>query len=91
MKNKWIVATLLPAAAAYGQSSVSSEPDMIVTASRMLQSSDQVLVPYTVITAAQIETMQAKSIADVLAMQPGVDIRSNGGRGQATSISIRGE
>lgn len=90
MKNKWIVAALLPAAAAYGQSSVSSEPNMIVTASRMLQSTDQILVPYTVVTAAQIEKMQAKSIADVLAMQPGIDIRSNGGRGQLTSIFIRG-
>ncbi|MFM2486090.1 TonB-dependent receptor domain-containing protein [Celerinatantimonas yamalensis] len=91
MKLNWTVYLLLPLAAS-GQAARadSQQPNLIVTANRMPQSTSDILAPYTIISAKQIAQMQAKSITDVLAMQPGVDVRANGGIGQPSSISIRG-
>ncbi|CAG9295532.1 TonB-dependent receptor domain-containing protein [Celerinatantimonas diazotrophica] len=88
MKSFWVLGALIPFVS-HAQASMQGN-DMIVTANRMPQSINNVLAPFTVISAKQIEQMQVKSIADVLAMQPGVQIRRSGGRGTATSLSIRG-
>lgn len=91
MKSFWVLGAFIPFVShAQPMENTHSDNTMIVTASRMPQSTNNVLAPFTIISAKQIEQMQAKSISDVLMMQPGVQIRQSGGAGTATSLSIRG-
>ncbi|MEA1889883.1 MAG: TonB-dependent receptor [Pseudomonadota bacterium] len=70
----------------------SSDPDnmVIVTATRTATNVDQVLATSMLITRKEIDESQALSVADVLRTKTGIDIASNGGPGQTTSIFIRG-
>ncbi|MGF1750616.1 TonB-dependent receptor domain-containing protein [Vibrio cionasavignyae] len=63
---------------------------MVVTANRFEQNEASVIAPISVVTRQEIEVIQAKSMSDVLRRLPGVEITQNGGRGQATSIYLRG-
>lgn len=90
MKLAKIAIAMLPLCSGVHAADSSSQTSMLVTATRLPQSTSDTLAPYTVINATQIEQMQAKSVIDVLRMQPGVQIRRNGGRGLVTSVSIRG-
>lgn len=67
-----------------------SDNKVIVTATRTATNVDQVLATSTLITRKEIEESQALSVADVLRTKTGIDIASNGGPGQTTSIFIRG-
>jgi len=63
-------------------------PEVVVTATRYAKTSP--LASVTVITREEITKSQAVSIYDVLRGVPGLDIVSNGGLGQNTSIFMRG-
>jgi vitamin B12 transporter len=63
---------------------------IVVTATRTSSSADQVLATSTVISRKEIIESQALSVADVLRTKTGIDIASNGGPGQTSSIFIRG-
>jgi vitamin B12 transporter len=63
---------------------------IVVTATRTATSTDQVLATSTVISRQEIIESQALSVADVLRTKTGIDIASNGGPGQTSSIFIRG-
>lgn len=63
---------------------------VIVTATRTANSADQVLATSTVIERKEIVESQALTITDVLRTKTGIDIASNGGPGQTSSIFIRG-
>ncbi|WP_112480120.1 TonB-dependent receptor domain-containing protein [Vibrio variabilis] len=63
---------------------------MVVTANRFEQPEDKVIAPMSVVTRQEIEVSQAKSLSDVLRRLPGVEVVQNGGRGQSTSIFLRG-
>lgn len=63
---------------------------MVVTASRFEQPISTVLAPISIVTRADIEEFQAKSLLDVLKVLPGIEIGQNGGRGQNASIFLRG-
>ena len=70
-----------------------NNPDVrpvIVTATRTATSVDQVLATNTVINRKEILESQALTIADVLRSQTSIDVASNGGPGQTSSIFIRG-
>jgi len=63
---------------------------VIVTATRTANSVDQVLATSTVIQRKEILESQALTVADVLRSKAGIDVASNGGPGQTSSVFIRG-
>ncbi len=63
---------------------------VVVTASRVAETENDVLAPITVITREDIERYQPQSLSDLLRRVPGVSIARNGGRGQQTSVFLRG-
>lgn len=66
-----------------------SDP-IIVTATRTAQTADESLASVTVITRADIERSQAKTVAELLTGNSGIDASVNGGYGKATSLFLRG-
>lgn len=63
---------------------------MIVSATRTEQSLAETLASVTVFTRADIERYQALGFPELLRRAGGVSVSNNGGRGSATSISLRG-
>ena len=63
---------------------------VVVTASRVAQTTDETLASVTVITREDIERWQAPSVPDILRRQPGLQVHSAGGRGKSTSVFMRG-
>lgn len=63
---------------------------LVVTANRFEQPISSVLAPMNVVTRADIDRWQATSVPEVLRRLPGITISQNGGRGQVTSVFIRG-
>lgn len=61
-----------------------------VTATRTAVNVGYALSSQVIITRADIERIQPKSVLDLLANVSGVDISVQGGRGQASSVYIRG-
>ncbi len=76
------------------QTSIAAEPialnDIVVTASRVEQPRSKVIGDITVIERPAIERMGAGSFTDLLRLQPGVQISSNGGAGTSSNIFLRG-
>lgn len=91
-------ALVLGAATAFAQQSAGSDdvapvvmaPEIVVTASRIVESADETLAPVTVITRAEIERRQIRSIPEALRRVPGLTLSNNGGIGKATSAFVRG-
>ncbi|MEI7412111.1 TonB-dependent vitamin B12 receptor BtuB [Pectobacterium aroidearum] len=71
-------------------SSEKNADDMVVTANRFAQPVSSVLAANSIVTRADIDRWQAKSLNDVMRRLPGVDVAENGGRGQLGSVFIRG-
>ncbi len=65
-------------------------PPVIVTATRTAQTTDNTLASVTVITRRDIERRQAQTMEDVLQGVPGLELSNSGGRGEATSVFLRG-
>jgi vitamin B12 transporter len=91
----FIVASLLighPAAFAQDETSSADEalPRVIVSATRLPTPEDEVASSVTLITAAYIDAVQARTLPDILQTVPGVNIVQTGGPGGATSIFMRG-
>lgn len=63
---------------------------IVVTASRGAETVDETLVPVTVVDREEIETTAVTSVPELLSSVPGVVVTSNGGRGQNTSLFLRG-
>ncbi|GLX79758.1 TonB-dependent receptor [Thalassotalea insulae] len=61
-----------------------------VTASRSPMSIADSLASQVVITRADIERIQPKSVLDLLTSVAGIDMSTNGGRGQNSSVYMRG-
>ncbi|OCH18448.1 TonB-dependent receptor domain-containing protein [Aliivibrio logei] len=76
---------------AFAKDSVSETDEvMVVTANRFEQSAKDVIAPMSVVTKEDIVQIQAKTITDILRLQPGIEVASNGGIGQNASIFMRG-
>ena len=67
-----------------------SDDTIIVTATRTATSVDQALATSALITRQEIMENQNLSVTDALRTITGIDIASNGGPGQTSSIFIRG-
>jgi len=80
-------ALLSPLLSAQAQTTLES---VVMTAQRMPQRVDQALAEVTVIDRAEIEAQAGRSLAELLAAQPGLQFWSNGGLGKNAAISIRG-
>lgn len=68
---------------------VLQEP-IVVTATRTARTADETLASVTVITREDIERTQAKSVAELLTGEAGLDAAVNGGYGKSTSVFLRG-
>ena len=66
------------------------ESSMIVTATRTTQTADEILASVSVVTKADINRYQFKTVADAVSSLPGVAIGNSGGLGKQTSIFLRG-
>lgn len=96
MSKKWLAAaTLLPWAAfaqnPSGSSEHNTEPTEITIYNKIKQDATTALVPVEVITRADIERRQPRSLVDLLETMPGMQFGSqNGGIGQVSSLFVRG-
>jgi vitamin B12 transporter len=63
---------------------------VIVSATRLPTPEDEVASSVTLITAADIEAEQARTLPDILQQVPGVNVVQTGGIGGQTSIFMRG-
>lgn len=84
------VASLLPYAPVSLAQDTAADETVVVTANRVEQPQSSVLASVSIITRKDIEAMQADSALEVLRTLPGVEINSLGGKGQETSIYLRG-
>lgn len=64
--------------------------NVVVTAARIPQSEANTIGDVTVVEREEIERNGANALTDVLRMQPGIQISTNGGPGTASSIFLRG-
>ncbi len=72
--------------------SVSSDDveTLVVTANRFEQSIKNVITPVEVVTKEEIDSIQAKSLTEVLSRLPGIQVSGGGGIGQTKSVYVRG-
>ncbi|WP_416463346.1 TonB-dependent receptor plug domain-containing protein [Sphingomonas sp. VDB2] len=66
------------------------DDEIVVTATGIAQSRDEVGQAITVIDAETIKTRQAIDVVDLLATTPGVRFNRNGSTGGVTGVSLRG-
>lgn len=94
MKFKFLLcasAALLPAFPAFAQDRTAADDDtIVVTATGIAQSIDQVGQAITVIDGDTIRTRQDINVADLLATTPGVRFSRTGTTGSVTGVSLRG-
>src|ERR1700691_6154444 len=65
-------------------------PRGIVSATRLPTPEDEIASSVTLITVADIDALQTRTLPDILQLVPGVNIVQTGGPGGATSIFMRG-
>ncbi|EIC21104.1 TonB-dependent vitamin B12 receptor [Thiorhodovibrio frisius] len=81
---------MLSAAALAAVEDVTNLDPIVVTATRMPETTGETLASVTVIDRADIDRRQSRTMTDILRGLPGVGISSNGGPGQPTSVFLRG-
>ncbi|EUJ09411.1 outer membrane cobalamin receptor protein [Methylophilaceae bacterium 11] len=90
--NKTIIASLI--GLAFSNTAFSAENiqlnDVVVTATRVPQPREAVIADVTVIDSEQIQRGGQSTLVELLQLQPGVEITSNGGAGKASGIFMRG-
>ena len=88
-----LAVALLPAAHLYAADKTEEAlklSDSVITANRTAENRKDSTAAVTVFTRADIDRLQPVNVADLLGRVPGVQMRQSGGRGSATSVSIRG-
>lgn len=83
------IACLLASLPIYAEDTVLTA-DVVVTASRIPQTRENVLADVSVIDREEIERAGPSTLVELLQHQPGVEISSNGGEGKQSSIFLRG-
>ena len=63
---------------------------MLITGNPYNQSTDEIMSTVSIITRVDIDRIQPKSVAELLQKTAGIDIASNGGPAQVTSVFVRG-
>ncbi|TMH51038.1 MAG: TonB-dependent receptor [Betaproteobacteria bacterium] len=84
-----IIAALIVAAAPFALAQ-SPENAVVVTAARLPQARSQTLQPVKIITAEDIAQGGQQTVVEILQTLGGVEIVSNGGFGQPSSVFMRG-
>lgn len=85
------VACALPALSGLAQQAPATTlPEVVVTATRMASRADAVVSDLTVIDAQELEKQSGRTLTEVISRVSGVQMVANGGRGNASSIQIRG-
>lgn len=67
-----------------------SIPTITVSNTKVEQNLNDVLSSTTIISKEEIEETNAQTVTDLLKTKAGIDIASNGGKGQTTSVFVRG-
>lgn len=67
-----------------------SLPAVVVTSTRSPIQADRSIADVTVLTAEDLALQSGRTLAEVLAQQPGIQLTSNGGLGKSSSIFMRG-
>jgi len=67
-----------------------ADENIVITANPYNQSADEIMSTVSIITRTDIDRLQPKSVAQLLQTTAGIDIASNGGPGQYTSVFVRG-
>ncbi len=83
------IASIFPFVAVHADPAINL-PRVDVTAVRHAQTVDDSLASVTVIDRAEIEKSPAVDVIGLLAQQAGVDISRTGGRGQSSTVFLRG-
>lgn len=65
-------------------------PTVVVTATRAPSLVDQTLAEVTVIDRPALDRLAGRTFSELLAQQPGVQMATNGGLGQASAVFMRG-
>lgn len=89
MKTSAITAVLAVLATPFALAQT-PEQEVVVTATRVPQAQSQTLQPVTVITAEDIAKAGQQTLVEVLQALGGVEVASNGGFGQPSSVFMRG-
>lgn len=76
--------------AAFSSASAQEAAPIVVTGNRIPQPLTDALPHTTLLTRAEIERSQAVDLPSLIARESGVEFASNGGRGSATSLFVRG-
>ena len=90
--SKKIIASLIAlafAAPSYSAENIELE-DVVVTATRTAQPRESVIGDVTVINREEIQRSGQATLVELLQLQPGIEITSNGGAGKTAGIFIRG-
>jgi vitamin B12 transporter len=90
MRNLPVCLCGILAACSVSVSAASALDEVMVTANRLPESPYTALAATTVLTRADIELRQARSLEDLLAGVDGIVISNSGGPGKLTSIFVRG-
>ena len=94
MKYPALAALLCVPAAALaaepGRDTALKLPDLLISASRQVESRSTTSAANTVFTRSDIDRLQPTSITDLLTRVPGVQVAPTGGRGSLPGIFIRG-
>jgi len=85
----WL-AVVLGAAALAAHGPVQASDTIVITGTRTPQRVDQSLAHVSVIDRARIEAAGGRTLADLLATEPGLQAWSNGGPLKPASVSVRG-
>jgi len=85
-----VFTTILAATLISSPLQAEEQDTIIVTANRTAETVDETLAAVTVINRKDIEQSQAQNVTDLLRLQSGIDISSNGGPGANTSLFMRG-
>ena len=67
-----------------------SLPAVVVTSTRSPIQADRSIADVTVLTAEDLALQSGRTLAEVLAQQPGIQFTANGGLGKSSSIFMRG-
>lgn len=90
MKIRRLLAGAALAACPLLASAAETTEPVLVTPTRNPLTADETLASVSVLTREDIERRQPRDLPDLLAGLPGVHIARNGGRGQSTSLFLRG-
>lgn len=88
-KKQFLATTLLLPSVAFA-TDLQTEDTIVVSDTRFDEPIISTLAPTMVVTKEQIDKMQISNFTDLAKILPGAEVAVNGGRGQSSSIKVRG-